>query len=149
MKLVRKLHLWMGMLFAPSILFFALSGAFQICGLHEDDGPAWIARLALVHKDQLRSAPRRPPRPPEAAPKADAAKPEAARPASPPRERAHPSQPLKAFFLLMSLDLMVSIGLGSTRDQGGAPVISMLETANDGNVLVSFSPDVTDARCDR
>lgn len=107
MKLVRKLHLWMGMLFAPSILFFALSGAFQIYGLHEGDGPAWIARLALVHKDQLLSAPSRPPRPVEAA-----AKPEAGRPASPPRERAHPSQPLKAFFLLMSLGLMTSTGLG-------------------------------------
>jgi hypothetical protein len=112
MKLVRKLHLWMGMLFAPSILFFALSGAFQICGLHEGDGLAWIARLALVHKDQLRSAPSRPPRQPEAVPRPDAAKPEAARPASPPRERAHPSQPLKAFFLLMSLGLMASTGLG-------------------------------------
>lgn len=112
MKLVRKLHLWMGMLFAPSIVFFALSGAFQICGLHEDDGPAWIARLALVHKDQLISAPRRPPRQPDAAPRADAGKPDAARPASPPRERPHPSQPLKAFFLLMSLGLIASTGLG-------------------------------------
>lgn len=112
MKLVRKLHLWMGMLFAPSILFFALSGAFQVCGLHEGDGPAWIARLALVHKDQLLSAPSRPPRPAEAAPKADAPKPEAARPASPPRERPHPSQPLKAFFFVMALGLMASTGLG-------------------------------------
>jgi len=112
MKLVRKLHLWMGLLFAPSILFFALSGTFQICGLHEGGGPAWIARLALVHKDQLLSAPNRPPRTAEAAPKADAPKPEATRPASPPRQRAQPSQPLKAFFLLMSLGLMTSTGLG-------------------------------------
>jgi hypothetical protein len=112
MKLVRKLHLWMGMLFAPSILFFALSGAFQVCGLHEGDGPAWIARLALVHKDQLLSAPSRTPRPAEAAPKPDAPKPEAARPVAPPRERPHPSQPLKAFFFLMALGLMASTGLG-------------------------------------
>jgi hypothetical protein len=112
MKFVRRLHLWMGMLFAPSILFFAFSGAFQICGLHEGDGPPWIARIALVHKDQLLSAPKRSPRPPGAAAKPDAAKPEAARPASPPRERAQPSQPLKAFFLLMALGLMTSTGLG-------------------------------------
>jgi hypothetical protein len=95
------------MLFAPSILFFALSGAFQICGWHEGGGPAWIARLALVHKSQLLTAPSRPPRPAEAAPRADAA-----RPASPPRERPQPSLPLKAFFLLMSLGLVTSTGLG-------------------------------------
>ena len=112
MKLVRKLHLWMGMLFAPSIVFFALSGALQITGLHEGDGPAWIARLALVHKDQLLSAPRRPPRPPDPAPGADAPKPEAARAASPPRERPHPSQPLKLFFFVMALGLITSTGLG-------------------------------------
>jgi hypothetical protein len=31
----------------------------------------------------------------------------------------------------------------------GTPSISMMASANDGSVLVSFSPDVTDPRCDR
>jgi hypothetical protein len=113
MKVVRKVHLWLGMLFAPSIVFFAFSGALQIIGLHEGaDAPGWVSELALIHKDQMVSAPARPPRPPQAdAPKPDAPKPDAPKPAAP-RERPHASAPLKLFFLLTALGLIVSTSLG-------------------------------------
>jgi len=106
MKLARKLHLWLGMLFAPSILFFSISGAFQILGLHEGpDAPAWISELALIHKDQMVSAPARAPRP-------EAPKPATPPNPQPPREPAHASAPLKAFFLAVALGLIASTSLG-------------------------------------
>ena len=35
LKKSRKLHLWIGLLFAPTPSFFALSGALQVFGVHE------------------------------------------------------------------------------------------------------------------
>jgi hypothetical protein len=65
---VRRLHLYFGVFFAPSILFFAFTGALQTFGLHEGGKgesytpPAWIVQLARVHKDQrLENHPRKPP----------------------------------------------------------------------------------------
>jgi hypothetical protein len=58
LKRVRLLHLYLGLLFAPSIIFFSFSGALQLFGLHEVRKgdtfakPRWIATLAQVHKDQ-------------------------------------------------------------------------------------------------
>jgi hypothetical protein len=57
MKL-RTLHHYLGVFFAPAILFFAFSGALQTFSLHENHGggpykpPAWIVVLASIHKDQ-------------------------------------------------------------------------------------------------
>ena len=54
---IRQIHNYIGMFFAPAILFFSLSGAFQTLGLHEDRGHgqpmAWVAWMASVHKDQV------------------------------------------------------------------------------------------------
>ncbi|HUS20067.1 MAG TPA: hypothetical protein VMZ25_10490 [Terriglobales bacterium] len=62
MRLARKLHLLSGIFFAPSIIFFALSGFFQSFGWHEEhDGKppmAWVAAISEVHKDQRLPAPR-------------------------------------------------------------------------------------------
>ena len=58
LKQVRQLHLYLGTLFAPSILFFALTGALQLFGLHEGhpgetyQPPEWIAKLGSLHKNQ-------------------------------------------------------------------------------------------------
>ena len=53
---VRKLHLYIGVLFAPAIIFFASTGLLQVYSLHEDHGgyqaPALIMHLASLHKDQ-------------------------------------------------------------------------------------------------
>ena len=39
MKSVRRIHAWLGVLFAPTIIFFALTGTLQMYGLH-DAAPA-------------------------------------------------------------------------------------------------------------
>jgi hypothetical protein len=107
MKGARLLHLWLGMFLAPSILLFAGTGALQIFGLHEDDPPAVIAKLAEIHmKQSIDDPPRRPPRP---APPPGASEPSGPRP--PPR-RLHQSAPLQYFFLLVCLGLITTTGLG-------------------------------------
>lgn len=57
MQNVRRWHLYIGMFTAPTILFFAITGCFQLFNLHESHGdyrpPALIAKLARVHKDQV------------------------------------------------------------------------------------------------
>ena len=58
MRRVRQWHNYIGVFFAPAILFFVISGAFQTLGLHEtrDGGPyeppRWIVTMASIHKDQ-------------------------------------------------------------------------------------------------
>jgi hypothetical protein len=58
MKRVRQVHVWLGLFFAPAILFFASSGVLMTLGLHKaaSDGsreaPSWIAELADVHRKQ-------------------------------------------------------------------------------------------------
>jgi len=87
---IRQLHLYLGVLFAPLVIFFAFSGALQTFTLHEStkDGsyraPAWIATLAEIHKDQrtVRAA------------------------------GVHPSTPLRWFIVLMALGLIVTSLLG-------------------------------------
>lgn len=58
MNRIRQLHLYLGVFFAPLIIFFAFSGALQTFSLHESpkgstsQPSAWIVTLAEVHKDQ-------------------------------------------------------------------------------------------------
>ena len=58
MKTLRKIHLYLGCVFAPLLIFFAVSGAWQTFMLHHalKDGsyspPAWIAALSEVHQHQ-------------------------------------------------------------------------------------------------
>lgn len=58
MKRIQKIHFYLGVLFAPMIILFALSGALQTFRLQESPKgstytpPAWIVRLADIHKDQ-------------------------------------------------------------------------------------------------
>lgn len=51
---LRQYHNWLGLFFAPAIIFFALSGVLQILDLHEDapgyEAPAWVKPLASIHK---------------------------------------------------------------------------------------------------
>lgn len=112
---VRRIHTYMGLLIAPSVMFFALTGAVQIYGLHESRGayvaPAVVEKLGMVHKKQLYKARGRKAGPPAAeAPKspAAAAKPAAAEPAVKPA-----TQLLKALFLLVSVALAATTALGA------------------------------------
>ena len=101
---------------APTVIFFALSGALQIFRLQEGrpggsyQPPSWIVFLAGVHKDQrAESTPPAKPAPPaaEAAP--------APKPASPPEgqpARRKRSTVLMWFFTLAAIGIIMSTVLG-------------------------------------
>lgn len=122
MKSIRRIHAWLGVLFAPTIIFFALTGTLQLYGLHDleaGETPGLVAKAAMVHTHQTTRVPVRQARP---EPAAD----HAAKPAAPKRERpAHPTtMPIKLFFTLMAISLVASSILGlwiaftSKRDRG-------------------------------
>ncbi|HTJ42976.1 MAG TPA: hypothetical protein VL463_12820 [Kofleriaceae bacterium] len=114
MKLVRKIHFYLGTFFAPSIIFFAFTGMLQIYGFHEGDREiGWVSRLAEVHKIQSFDPPRRREAPAPRPATIEAAKP--APPSGPPPSRgAGPvrSAMLQLFFALMAISLIVSSCLG-------------------------------------
>jgi hypothetical protein len=53
---IRQWHSYIGVFIAPSVLFFALTGALQVFSLHEAHGDyvpfPLVEKLASVHKDQ-------------------------------------------------------------------------------------------------
>lgn len=110
---LRRLHHYIGLFFAPAILFFAFSGALQTIGLHENHGPGpqpptWIRWMASVHKDQrpLKSVHAKPAQPGPPAQKDKHAH---------VHEDEGPSPiPMKAFVLLLSIGLITSSLLGIT-----------------------------------
>jgi len=104
MRNLRRFHLYLGMLFAPAILFFAFSGMLQTFDFHEPENkPApWLKIIAQIHKKQDLPKPRKA-RPPLGRP----AKGETLPPAA-----AHSPFPLKVFTGLMSIGLMLSTLLG-------------------------------------
>lgn len=63
MLLIRRIHAYLGLFIAPSVLFFACSGGLQLFNLHEAHGsyrpPAVIETLGNLHKDQVLSKPER------------------------------------------------------------------------------------------
>lgn len=140
MKQIRQLHLYLGTFFAPSIIFFAITGAFQTYNFHEEyqGRPATplFEKLAEIHKDQRVPAPTKPPAPkPEAAKPAAIEAPPASQPAAtsdkpvvqqgekkeaapqkpsgPPRTpRRKRSEPFKLFVGLMAIALVSTSLLG-------------------------------------
>jgi hypothetical protein len=112
MSQIRIWHTYLGILVAPSVLFFCLTGAFQLFSLHEAHGkyvPAPILeKLAKLHKDQVLEQKRHEPE----TPAAEAAAPE--QPAAAEEEDKKPlaTMLLKVFFLLVAMSLMVSTILG-------------------------------------
>ena len=136
LRFLRKVHLYIGIFTTPALLFFAITGAMQTFSLHETTQgssykpPAWIATLAQLHKKQTTVVPVRKARPApdgaqadgrrgDGAPKsaehkadvpadvskaAGAARSESAPPAAPPKSHL----PMKIFFLLVSVSLLLS-----------------------------------------
>lgn len=118
----RWVHLYLGVFISPALLFFAITGALQTFSLHETTRgsdykpPVWIARLGQLHKKQTLVLPERRPQQPQPANKpADTVPPHrdaniAASPAPP----ANPKNllPMKIFFLLVSLGLLISTTTG-------------------------------------
>jgi hypothetical protein len=57
MSSIRLWHGYIGIFIAPTVIFFALTGALQIFNLHESHGnympPVLIEKLSSLHKDQV------------------------------------------------------------------------------------------------
>lgn len=49
MKKLRSIHLYLGCIFAPLLLFFAISGIWQTLGIHSD----FLTRLTTIHTSHL------------------------------------------------------------------------------------------------
>ena len=119
LKSIRLTHHYAGVFFAPTILFFSITGGLQMFGLHETSRgssyvpPAILVHLAQLHKKGTLYSPPRKPAPSVPAKvdgqKADAPKPEAAKLPAP---VIHNPLPLKIFFAATALTLMVSTFTG-------------------------------------
>jgi len=67
LRILRKVHLYVGVFIAPALLFFAFTGFLQTLGLQDQaSSPKWIHVLAQVHKKQTYIIPQRKPKPPAA-----------------------------------------------------------------------------------
>jgi hypothetical protein len=111
--------MYLGIFCAPAIVFFAITGALQTFSLHETTKgsnytpPKIIAQLSQLHKKQNLEVPAAKLRPP--APEADKSeshkdKPEASKPVAPAPAPAPAKNllPMKLFFLLVSISLLLS-----------------------------------------
>ena len=115
MATIRLLHHYIGLLIAPSVIFFALTGALQLFSLHEAHGDykpaALVEKLGMVHKDQVfRAKPHREPAPTASKP----ASPAPEKSADKDKEKAPPVHviALKAVFLFVALGLAASTAFG-------------------------------------
>jgi len=136
LKFFRQLHRYIGLFIAPSLIFFAVSGALQTFSLHESSAgssykPAvWIQTLAQIHKNQndVLKKPKPADKPADKPAKADRPAPVAAAPVAPavPKWKMH--LPLKVFFLLVALGLLSSSvsGIYMAYKYGGSKVVVTL-----------------------
>src|SRR5271170_7041211 len=117
---IRLMHRYLGLFFAPTILFFAITGGLQMFGLHETArGSSYAPPNILVHLSQLhkKGTLYLPPR--KVAPP-NSAKPEEAKLDGPKLETPKPTQappppnslPMKIFFAATALALAVSTCTG-------------------------------------
>lgn len=115
LALIRRIHTWLGVFIAPSVIFFALTGALQLYGLHESHGGPYqpapvIEKLGMLHKDQVYKL-----KPKRAAPAAAPTAPGAAKAAAPQKREEGPQVGtvlLKALFLVVALALTAATALG-------------------------------------
>ena len=123
LKAPRITHNYIGVFFAPTILFFATTGGLQMFGLHETSrGSSYIPPAVLVHLSQLHKkgtlyVPVRK-TPPPASAKSDGPKPDTPKsdspksPAPPPVSPAPNPLPMKVFFGATALALVISTCTG-------------------------------------
>jgi len=122
LRILRKLHLYLGVFTAPALLFFAFTGALQTFSLHETTQgssykpPAWMASLAQLHKKQTTVVPVRKQRLGEEASKSNRATTqianEPAKASDTPSPKPNGHLPMKIFFLLVSVGLFLSTVTG-------------------------------------
>lgn len=99
LRSIRLMHRYLGLFFAPTILFFAITGGLQTFGLHETArGSSYVPPNILVHLSQLHKKgtlylPPRKVAPPNSA-KSDEAKPDGPKlePLKPTQARRHPTR---------------------------------------------------------
>jgi hypothetical protein len=111
LRTIREWHLYMGLLFAPMLLLFSVSGALQTFRLPDaKTAPGWMIWMASVHKDQVANTaakPERPKGPPPARPPGDS------HDEAPKRAKPH-KLPLQIFVTLLAIGLAFSTLLGVT-----------------------------------
>lgn len=123
LKALRVTHHYIGVFFAPTILFFAITGGLQMFGLHETSrGSSYVPPAILVHLSQLhkkgtlylaprKAAPTAPTKSDE--PKAQAPKSESPESAAPTAASPAPNPlPAKTFFAAAALALVLSTCTG-------------------------------------
>ena len=116
LALVRRIHSWLGLFVAPSVLFFAVTGAYQLYGLHEAQPgyqpAALFEKLGRVHmKQTFDLKPKRAPAPKEAT----AQTPAKSQPQPAAKAQAGPKASvvaLRALFLLVAAALAAATVLG-------------------------------------
>jgi hypothetical protein len=115
MRKLRQFHLYIGVFFAPAILFFAISGGLQTFRLQQASGwdgappPQWMAAMGSVHIDQRLPGVEADKKPEAAKPKApiDPAK------AAERKARAQKTLPMKIFTAALATALALSTLLGA------------------------------------
>ncbi|WP_446743545.1 PepSY domain-containing protein [Silvibacterium acidisoli] len=119
LKAFRLTHNYLGVFFAPTILFFSITGGLQMFGLHETSrGSSYTPPALLVHLSQLHKKgtlylpPSKTAK--TAAPKPDSAKPNIPKATEAPTSMPAPPNPLpmKIFFAAAALALVLSTCTG-------------------------------------
>lgn len=115
LRLFRKTHLYFGLFISPALLFFAFTGAVQTLNLHEVLGsykpPMVIARLAQIHKTQTPNFPAGK-GPKGSVPEKSSETAKTPQPEATLAGKQRPHLPMKIFFLVVSLGLLVSTSTG-------------------------------------
>ena len=116
-RFVRLLHIYVSAFVAPSLLFFAATGALQVFRLPDrPEAPLVVAKLARLHKDTVFA-----PKPVRKAPPPGAA---ARRPEPPKPEPSQATTLLKWFFSMVSVGMILTtlfglwMGLKHARQKG-------------------------------
>ena len=107
LALIRRFHVWISVFVAPSLIFFAATGALQTFRIPDQKGaPVLLMKLARVHRDDVFAVKPARPKPAEGAGKPAAAPPPAKPAPNPATEAA------KYFFATVSVGIAVSALLG-------------------------------------
>ena len=107
--LIRQLHIYTSVFVAPSLLFFALTGAFQTFRVpDEPTAPVLLQKLARAHKDDVFAL-----KPPPKAKKPEAPEKAAgAKPAEKPKAKNPATERVKWFFAAISVLVMTTTLFG-------------------------------------
>jgi hypothetical protein len=107
--LIRQLHIYLSVFVAPTLIFFALTGALQTFRVPDQKAaPVALQKLARLHKDTVFAVkPPRPKRPEGAGERRGGEQPAPAKPQSKPSTEA-----LKWFFSIASIGVAISALLG-------------------------------------